>query len=159
MALCDSTDGLGRKERGARELKLHYDYHNATLELAMSDASGVCRLLAYATLRLGREDCAARRDRSKQWRDLRRAAGNDIYALSGLAKNPSLSLRELRWVVSHARTLASSLKSERNLWVNFGEDEGYPTSEEDLRVTIHRDIERRIRSCPSKSNCERLDRH
>jgi hypothetical protein len=75
---------------------------------------------------------------------LRRAAHNDIYALSGLANNLSLSPRELHWVQHRAYALAGSLKSEENLWINFGGDKGYPTREEDLPSIIRGDVERTI---------------
>lgn len=121
-----------------------YGLHNETLDLAIKDANGVCRLLAYATLRLGHSSFADRRDRSRQWQDLQRAARSDIYALSGLAKNAALTPEELRWVETSANALVGSLKDKSNLWVHLGGDEGYSTSEVGLLHQIRQDVERRI---------------
>jgi len=121
-----------------------YGLHSETLDLAIKDATGVCRLLAYATLRLGHSNFADRRGRSKHWQDLQRAARSDIYALSGLAKNPALTPEELRWVETSANALVGSLKDESNLWVHLGGDEGYSTSEVGLLHQIRQDVERRI---------------
>jgi hypothetical protein len=121
-----------------------YGLHNETLDLAIKDANGVCRLLAYATLRLGHSNFADRRGRSKHWQDLQRAARSDIYALSGLAKNPALTPDELRWVETSANALVGSLKDESNLWVHLGGDEGYSTSEVGLLHQIRHDVECRI---------------
>jgi hypothetical protein len=144
-------------QHGPRELRNHYRFHNETLRLAMSDSSGTCRLFGYAASRLG-GPFDDRRNRSKRWRDLRRAASKDTYALSGLAKNASLSLRELRWVERRAQTWAGPLNSKQNLWVNLGEGKGYPHSEVDLPVEIHRDIERRIPELRFKKRLSRLRR-
>ena len=121
-----------------------YGLHNETLDLATKDANGGCRLLAYATLRLGHSSFADRRNHSKHWQHLQRAARTDIYALSGLAKNQSLSPEELQWVQRRAYALVGSLKREENLWINLGEDKGYPTREENLPSIIRGDVERTI---------------
>jgi hypothetical protein len=121
-----------------------YGLHNETLDLAIKDANGVCRLLAYATLRLGHSSFADRRDRSKHWQDLQGAASSDIYALTGLAKNVSLSPRELRRVQRRAYALVGSLKREENLWINLGGDNGYPICEENLPSIIRGDVEQTI---------------
>ncbi|HTT76970.1 MAG TPA: cell division protein FtsA [Candidatus Binataceae bacterium] len=123
--------------------------YRSTLALATKDSDNACRLLAHASLCLGdgrhwQRLGYNRRDRFKQWQKLQRAAKNDIYALSGLAKNSSLSPRELQWVMRRAYALAGSLEIEDNLWVNLGGDKGYTVSEKDLPNIIRQDVERTI---------------
>jgi hypothetical protein len=139
------------KERSENSGKVPYQYaYSSTLNLAMTDRDPACRLLAYAWARIGEKkywmvsgfkDRARRR---KESRKLLRASRDDIYALSGLANNLSLSPSELQWVQRRAPVLSGSLKSEVTLWINLGGDEGYTISEKDLWSIIRHDVERTI---------------
>jgi hypothetical protein len=125
-----------------------YEYNNATLEQAIRDTNGLCRLLAYAAWRLDRP-LEKGRERSARWRSLRHVADKDIYALAGLAKNSSLIPRELRWVERRVNALGDSLNDEPNLSViDENGDELYTISEKDLRAEIHRNVQRRLSEIP-----------
>jgi len=109
--LCMAWDSKER-EKGVDAQAYLY---RSTLEVATKDPDGACRLLAYGMVGLGRgrywwkfPGIQFRVERFKQSRKLLRAARDDIYALSGLAKNLSLSPRELHRVESRAQTLAHS---------------------------------------------------
>jgi hypothetical protein len=103
--------------------------YTSTLEAGTKDEDGACRLLAYAMVSFGRGDrrVARRIEFWKVWR----VARNDVYALSGLAKNLSLAPGRLRWVRSRAHTLAQS-RSKSLKW------------DELKLLQVDRDIERTI---------------